>query len=213
MGVGFACLPARPGKGSRPGGGGRPLPRGAPSTGRITRPLAHSPRWAGISSLPCELIPNSWVLTPIQLFTGAKVPLAGKSLRGNWGGGRGQERSRREGKGVCGERSSWGGELGEWVPSANSRLVSEKLLVITVATAETEGYRRFLRSAEFFNYTVRVRRGGGERRTGGRSGLRAGCLGPHGEPGQEGPSGRLSPSLAWWVFPADPGPGRGVARG
>uniref|UniRef100_A0A452RMZ9 procollagen-lysine 5-dioxygenase n=1 Tax=Ursus americanus TaxID=9643 RepID=A0A452RMZ9_URSAM len=46
--------------------------------------------------------------------------------------------------------------LGEWVPSANSRLVSEKLLVITVATAETEGYRRFLRSAEFFNYTVRT---------------------------------------------------------
>lgn len=31
--------------------------------------------------------------------------------------------------------------------------------MITVATAETEGYRRFLRSAEFFNYTVRVRRG------------------------------------------------------
>lgn len=45
------------------------------------------------------------------------------------------------------------------VPSANSPLVTEKLLVITVATAETEGYRRFLRSAEFFNYTVRVRRG------------------------------------------------------
>lgn len=35
--------------------------------------------------------------------------------------------------------------------------MTEKLLVITVATAETEGYRRFLRSAEFFNYTVRVR--------------------------------------------------------
>lgn len=32
----------------------------------------------------------------------------------------------------------------------------DKLLVITVATAETEGYRRFLQSAEFFNYTVRV---------------------------------------------------------
>ncbi|PNJ85604.1 PLOD3 isoform 4, partial [Pongo abelii] len=32
----------------------------------------------------------------------------------------------------------------------------EKLLVITVATAETEGYLRFLRSAEFFNYTVRT---------------------------------------------------------
>lgn len=34
--------------------------------------------------------------------------------------------------------------------------MSDKLLVITVATAETEGYRRFLQSAEFFNYTVRV---------------------------------------------------------
>lgn len=34
--------------------------------------------------------------------------------------------------------------------------VSDKLLVITVATAETEGYRRFLQSANFFNYTVRV---------------------------------------------------------
>lgn len=32
----------------------------------------------------------------------------------------------------------------------------DKLLVITVATAETEGYRRFLQSAEFFNYTVRT---------------------------------------------------------
>lgn len=49
-------------------------------------------------------------------------------------------------------------ELGKWVQSANSWLVTDKLLVITVATAETEGYRRFLRSAEFFNYTVRVRR-------------------------------------------------------
>lgn len=42
------------------------------------------------------------------------------------------------------------------VPGAHSPLVTEKLLVITVATAETEGYRRFLRSAEFFNYTVRT---------------------------------------------------------
>lgn len=67
--------------------------------------------------------------------------------------------------------------------------MTEKLLVITVATAETEGYRRFLRSAEFFNYTVRVRRGMPSRPLGGgvsrwRSGLRAGFLGPHGEPGQ-----------------------------
>lgn len=42
-------------------------------------------------------------------------------------------------------------------PERQFRLVTEKLLVITVATAETEGYRRFLWSAEFFNYTVRVR--------------------------------------------------------
>ena len=74
-------------------------------------------------------------------------------------GGEEQEQGQREGKGACGEWSAWGSELGEWVLSANSWLVTEKLLVITVATGETEGYRRFLRSAEFFNYTVRVRRG------------------------------------------------------
>ena len=56
--------------------------------------------------------------------------------------------------GVVGELSAGGSK-----PSAESRLVTEKLLVITVATAKTEGYRRFLQSAEFFNYTVRVRRG------------------------------------------------------
>lgn len=44
-------------------------------------------------------------------------------------------------------------------PKCQFTLVTEKLLVVTVATAETEGYLRFLRSAEFFNYTVRVRRG------------------------------------------------------
>lgn len=44
-------------------------------------------------------------------------------------------------------------------PQCQFRLVTEKLLVITVATARTEGYRRFLRSAEYFNYTVRVRKG------------------------------------------------------
>ncbi|XP_010594529.2 multifunctional procollagen lysine hydroxylase and glycosyltransferase LH3 isoform X2 [Loxodonta africana] len=38
----------------------------------------------------------------------------------------------------------------------SDRVNPERLLVITVATAETEGYRRFLRSAEFFNYTVRT---------------------------------------------------------
>ncbi|XP_046523639.1 multifunctional procollagen lysine hydroxylase and glycosyltransferase LH3 isoform X3 [Equus quagga] len=40
-------------------------------------------------------------------------------------------------------------------PRGSDPVNPEKLLVITVATAETEGYRRFLRSAEFFNYTVR----------------------------------------------------------
>ncbi|XP_058567875.1 multifunctional procollagen lysine hydroxylase and glycosyltransferase LH3 [Neofelis nebulosa] len=41
-------------------------------------------------------------------------------------------------------------------PRGRDPVNPEKLLVITVATAETEGYRRFLRSAEFFNYTVRT---------------------------------------------------------
>lgn len=41
-------------------------------------------------------------------------------------------------------------------PRGASPVNPDKLLVITVATAETEGYRRFLQSAEFFNYTVRV---------------------------------------------------------
>lgn len=76
-----------------------------------------------------------------------------------WKRGEEPEQSQREGKGACGEWSAPGSELGEWVLSVNSWLVTEKLLVITVATGETEGYRRFLRSAEFFNYTVRVRRG------------------------------------------------------
>lgn len=107
----------------------------------------------------------------------------------------------------------WGSELGE---CPHSPLVTEKLLVITVATAETEGYRRFLRSAEFFNYTVRVRRGvppgaggggcGGEDSS-WRSALRAGCLGSPGEPGP------LNACLARRVSPTDTGPGREVARG
>lgn len=60
--------------------------------------------------------------------------------------------------GSCREPSTWSG----WeVSSTDSWLTLEKLLVITVATAETEGYRRFLQSAEYFNYTVRVRRGPG----------------------------------------------------
>lgn len=32
----------------------------------------------------------------------------------------------------------------------------DKLLVVTVATKETDGFRRFLRSAKHFNYTVKV---------------------------------------------------------
>lgn len=41
-------------------------------------------------------------------------------------------------------------------PRGSSPVNPEKLLVITVATTETEGYWRFLQSAEFFNYTVRT---------------------------------------------------------
>lgn len=41
-------------------------------------------------------------------------------------------------------------------PRGANAVNPDKLLVITVATAETEGYRRFLQSAEFFNYTVRT---------------------------------------------------------
>ncbi|XP_037552800.1 procollagen-lysine,2-oxoglutarate 5-dioxygenase 2, partial [Nematolebias whitei] len=36
------------------------------------------------------------------------------------------------------------------------RTPEEKLLVVTVATKETDGFRRFLRSAKHFNYTVKV---------------------------------------------------------
>lgn len=36
----------------------------------------------------------------------------------------------------------------------------DKLLVVTVATKETDGYRRFLRTAKHFNYTVKVRTSG-----------------------------------------------------
>uniref|UniRef100_A0A3Q3JRQ0 Procollagen-lysine,2-oxoglutarate 5-dioxygenase 1 n=1 Tax=Monopterus albus TaxID=43700 RepID=A0A3Q3JRQ0_MONAL len=42
----------------------------------------------------------------------------------------------------------------------------EKLLVLTVATKETDGFRRFLRSAKHFNYTVKVL-GRGEKWRGG----------------------------------------------
>ncbi|XP_071331207.1 procollagen-lysine,2-oxoglutarate 5-dioxygenase 1 isoform X2 [Trachinotus anak] len=39
---------------------------------------------------------------------------------------------------------------------AEQRGSEEKLLVVTVATKETDGFRRFLRSAKHFNYTVKV---------------------------------------------------------
>lgn len=38
-------------------------------------------------------------------------------------------------------------------------LSTDNLLVLTVATKETEGFRRFKRSAQFFNYKIQVRRG------------------------------------------------------
>ncbi|KAM7405452.1 hypothetical protein PAMP_012713 [Pampus punctatissimus] len=46
------------------------------------------------------------------------------------------------------------------------RVPEEKLLVVTVATKETDGFRRFLRSAKHFNYTVKVL-GQGEKWRGG----------------------------------------------
>ncbi|XP_041859070.1 procollagen-lysine,2-oxoglutarate 5-dioxygenase 1 isoform X2 [Melanotaenia boesemani] len=40
--------------------------------------------------------------------------------------------------------------------SEEQRIPQEKLLVVTVATKETDGFRRFLRSAKHFNYSVKV---------------------------------------------------------
>ena len=34
--------------------------------------------------------------------------------------------------------------------------VPDNLLVLTVATKETDGFRRFLKSAKHFNYTIKV---------------------------------------------------------
>lgn len=34
---------------------------------------------------------------------------------------------------------------------------SEKLLILTVATEETDGFHRFMQTANYFNYTVKVR--------------------------------------------------------
>uniref|UniRef100_A0A1A8IG05 Procollagen-lysine,2-oxoglutarate 5-dioxygenase 1 n=1 Tax=Nothobranchius kuhntae TaxID=321403 RepID=A0A1A8IG05_NOTKU len=48
----------------------------------------------------------------------------------------------------------------------DQRIPTEKLLVVTVATKETGGFSRFLRSAKYFNYTVKVL-GRGETWTGG----------------------------------------------
>ncbi|XP_074537637.1 procollagen-lysine,2-oxoglutarate 5-dioxygenase 1 isoform X2 [Halichoeres trimaculatus] len=39
---------------------------------------------------------------------------------------------------------------------AEQRIKEEKLLVLTVATKETDGFKRFMRSAKHFNYTVKV---------------------------------------------------------
>lgn len=50
--------------------------------------------------------------------------------------------------------------------SAESRIPKDKLLVVTVATKETDGFKRFLRSAKHFNYSVKVL-GRGERWSGG----------------------------------------------
>ncbi|XP_076023087.1 procollagen-lysine,2-oxoglutarate 5-dioxygenase 1 [Genypterus blacodes] len=50
--------------------------------------------------------------------------------------------------------------------SEKERISEEKLLVVTVATKETDGFRRFLRSAKHFNYTVKVL-GRGQRWKGG----------------------------------------------
>ncbi|KAM7411026.1 hypothetical protein PAMA_021146 [Pampus argenteus] len=46
------------------------------------------------------------------------------------------------------------------------RVPEEKLLVVTVATKETDGFKRFMRSAKHFNYTVKVL-GQGEKWRGG----------------------------------------------
>ncbi|XP_028663295.2 procollagen-lysine,2-oxoglutarate 5-dioxygenase 1 isoform X2 [Erpetoichthys calabaricus] len=49
---------------------------------------------------------------------------------------------------------------------AQKAIPQENLLVLTVATKETEGFNRFLRSAKFFNYTLKVL-GRGEKWRGG----------------------------------------------
>uniref|UniRef100_A0A7N6FL14 procollagen-lysine 5-dioxygenase n=1 Tax=Anabas testudineus TaxID=64144 RepID=A0A7N6FL14_ANATE len=41
-------------------------------------------------------------------------------------------------------------------PQAPAHIPKEKLLVLTVATEETDGFLRFMQSAKYFNYTVKV---------------------------------------------------------
>lgn len=50
--------------------------------------------------------------------------------------------------------------------SEEPRIPKDKLLVVTVATKETDGFKRFLRSAKHFNYSVKVL-GRGEQWSGG----------------------------------------------
>ncbi|XP_032420465.1 procollagen-lysine,2-oxoglutarate 5-dioxygenase 1 [Xiphophorus hellerii] len=56
--------------------------------------------------------------------------------------------------------------LSSLVNCGDQRIPEDKLLVLTVATKETDGFRRFLRSAKHFNYTVKVL-GQGEKWRGG----------------------------------------------
>ncbi|MGH0191259.1 UNVERIFIED_CONTAM: hypothetical protein FKN15_058707 [Acipenser sinensis] len=41
-------------------------------------------------------------------------------------------------------------------PADRKSIPSENLLVITAATRETDGFKRFMRTARQFNYTVKV---------------------------------------------------------
>lgn len=50
---------------------------------------------------------------------------------------------------------SWAASLGV-AEETPSRIPADKLLVITVATKENDGFHRFMNSAKYFNYTVKV---------------------------------------------------------
>ncbi|XP_048860759.1 procollagen-lysine,2-oxoglutarate 5-dioxygenase 1 isoform X1 [Brienomyrus brachyistius] len=56
--------------------------------------------------------------------------------------------------------------LGDINCEQQSSIPEDKLLVFTVATKETEGFKRFMRSARYFNYTIKVL-GRGEKWRGG----------------------------------------------